>query len=71
MTPNPKEKVEEMDRKIADLSRAVDSEKAATQDVVHDLRVKLRHNRLLNSAIRAASGASGETPLLLPNYKRD
>ena len=71
MTPNPKEKIEEMDRKIADLSRAVDNEKAATQTVVRDLKVKLRHNRLLNSAIRAAGLASEGPPILLPYVKRD
>ncbi len=67
--PNPKAVTEELDREIARLSEAVDREKAETQEVVRDLKVKLRHNRLLNHAIRANDLASGE-PLLLP-YKRE
>ena len=69
MTPNPKSKTEEMDREIERLSGAVDKEKTETKVVLDDLKVKLRHNRLLNSAIRAISGAPSDPPILLPNNK--
>lgn len=69
MTPERKERVEAMDREIARLSGAVAEEKAETQTVVDGLLVRLRHNRLLNSASRAALGLPSEAPLLLP-YQR-
>ena len=67
MTPDPKAKSEEMDREIERLSGAVDKEKTETKVVLDDLKVKLRHNRLLNSAIRASVGAPSDPPILLPN----
>jgi len=70
MTPNPKSKTEEMDREIERLSGAVDKEKTETKVVLDDLKVKLRHNRLLNSAIRATSGVPSDPPIPLP-FKRD
>ena len=69
MTQNPKAKAEEMDREIERLSQAVDNQKAETRIVVDDLKLKLRHNRILNSAIRANVGAPSDPPILLP--KRD
>ncbi len=70
MTPNPKAKTEEMDREIGRLSDAVDKEKTETKAVLDDLKLKLRHNRLLNSAIRATVGLPSEPPIPLP-FKRD
>jgi len=67
MTPDPKDKSREMDHEIQRLSEAVDKEKAETKVVVDDLKLKLRHNRLLNSAIRATVGVSSDPPILLPN----
>ncbi len=71
MTPNPKAKAEEMDREIERLSEAVEREKAATKEVVADLGIKLRHNRMLNSAIQRASVEASESPPIQFPYKRD
>ena len=70
MTPDPKAKSEEMDREIERLSGAVDKEKTETKVVLDDLKVKLRHNRLLNSAIRSTLGVPSDPPIPLP-FKRD
>lgn len=70
MTPNLKAKAEEMDREIARLSETLADEKAETKGVVDGLLIRLRHNRLLNSASRAASGLPSDTPLLLLPYQR-
>ncbi len=68
--PDQKARVEELDREIERLSQAVDKEKAETKTVVDDLTVKLRHNRLLNSAIRSTGGVPSYPPIPLP-WKRD
>ena len=61
MKPDPnKAKVAEMDQEIARLSEAVEKEKAETKDVVWDLRVKLRHNQMLNGAIKARIGSTAD-----------
>jgi len=69
MTPNPKGKTEEMDKEIERLSKAVEDEKAATKEVVADLGVKLRHNRLLNSVIRSNAEASQQLPPISLPFK--
>ncbi len=66
MSANPKAKVEEMDREIDRLTGIVTSEKAATKEVVDDLRRKLHSNQLLNTAIRSAIGTVNEEPIPLP-----
>ncbi len=66
MIPDPKAKRQEMDHEIQRLSEAVDREKAETKVVLDDLKVRLRHNRILNSAIRATVGTQGDPPILLP-----
>ena len=60
----------QVDREIERLSKAVEDEKAATKEVVADLGVKLRHNRMLNSAIRANTVAPELPPIPLP-FKHD
>ncbi len=69
MTPNPKAKVEEMDREIERLSDVLADERAKTQTVAQGLRVGLRYNRILTSIARAASSPS-PAPILLP-FKHD
>ncbi len=68
-TPKPNEKAAEMDREIERLVEAVDREKTETKEVLDDLKVKLRHNRLLNSVYRA-NGATNVTPPIPLPYKR-
>lgn len=65
MTPNPQER-EDKDKQIAELAERLAREKAATQEVVKDLRVQLRYNRVVTRAVQNAE--SGPT-ILLPGPK--
>ncbi len=69
MIPTPKEtkaKIEEKDREIDRLFTRVTEEKAETKTVTDGLRVTLRYNRLIHSAIRAKEGSTETEPMLLP-----
>jgi len=68
-TPNLK--IAEMDREIERLTSAVECERAQTGEVVRDLRVKLRHNRIISNAVRSVTGLDvpGDI-ILLPSPDR-
>ncbi len=61
--PNPK--ADWMDEEIRRLTETVAIQKAQTEEVVRDLNVRLRHNRILSNAVKVAMGVVEPGPLLL------
>ncbi len=61
--PNPK--ADWMDEEIRRLTDKVAEQKAQTEEVVRDLNVRLRHNRILSNAVKVAMGVVEPAPLLL------